>query len=166
MARQKVLNLAPTMNRMLVQDQHDGTRNATEQVSEKGNDLIAGDRFAIGLEVQLDFVSSRTHTQGADQVHALIVLDAGAQGRRLAAWCPGAFERRDQRKPTLIRENQGCPPLLPLFLYAAKRNASNGQWLHLCDATRAVAVFGNSKPDGAKDTRRCLGDSAPETDPR
>jgi hypothetical protein len=165
-AQQKIFNLTATMNRMLVPDHYDGPRGATEQVFQKDNDFISSDRGAIGLQVQLDLAFPRTYTQGSDQVQALVVFDTRANGRGLPARCPSAFERRDQRISTFIEENEGCAKLLPLFLYVARCNVSNVQWLRHRGATRGVVVFGNSSLAAAKDTRRYGSDSALETDPR
>ncbi len=164
--RQKGLNLTAAMNRMLIPHQHDRTSDATEQVFEKGHHFVSAERGTIGLNVQLDLAFPRTRAQGADQVHALIVSDARTDGGSLPARCPGPFERRDERKPTFIEKNEGGAQHLPLFLYAARHSVSNGRSLHHRAAKHAVAVFGNSTPGVARDTRCRSGDSARETDPR
>ena len=166
MAQQKIFNLTATMNRMFVPDHYDGPRDAAEQVFQKDNDFISSDRCAIGLQAQLDLAFPRTYAQDPDQVQTLVVFDTRAKGRGLPARCPSAFERRDQRISTFIEENEGCAKLLPLFLYAARCNVSNVQWLRHRGATRVVAVFGNSSRAVAKDTRRYASDSALETGPR
>lgn len=61
MAYQKILDFVAPMNWMLVPDHHDRTTNAPEQMLQKGNAFIAGDRLAIGLKVQFDFAFPRTH---------------------------------------------------------------------------------------------------------
>jgi len=144
MGSQKILDLPTTMNGMLVPDHHDGPRNATEQVLEKGHHFIASEWVAIGLQMQLDLAFPRTDAYGTNQVEAFIVFDTRANDRRLTARRPSPFERRDQRKPAFIGKNECRAELLPLFLYAARCSGSNGQSLPHRGAVRGVAVFGSS----------------------
>jgi hypothetical protein len=166
MACDKILNLAAAMNRMFVPHDNNRSGDTTEQVSEKDNHFLSAERCAIGLNVQSDLALVRTHTDGPNEIHTLIVFKTGANGRRLPAWGPGALERRDQRKPTFIRKNKGGTQRLPLFLYAAKHSVSNGQSPGHRDATRAVVVVGSSTAIAATDTKRRWGDNGRGTDPR
>lgn len=149
MTGQEILDLAATMNRVLVPDHHNGTRNAPEQMLQKKDDLIAAERDRIGLQMQLDLAFPRTHTYGTNQVEAVIVFDTRTNDRRSAARRPRPFERRDQRKATFIEKNERRAELLPLFLYAARGNVSSGQWPRHRGVARAVAVSGNSTRDVA-----------------
>ena len=99
--------------------------------------------------MQFDFAFPRTDTQGTDQVQAFLVFDARANDGCLAARCPRAFERRDERKPAFIRKNERRAELLPLFLYVARCNASSAQWPRHPGAKHGAAVFGNSSRDVA-----------------
>lgn len=107
MLRQKRLELAPSMDRMLIPDQDDRATDRVQQVTEKDDHLFAADGFCVGLNVQLDLALSRCHAQGTDQVQAFVVFETGTNGRRLPTRGPGPFERRHRRIPTFIRENQG-----------------------------------------------------------
>ena len=127
MTFQEVLHLATTMDRMLVPHQHDGPCDLRQQVLEKGDHFVPTDRVPIGLNVQLDLAFSRAHPHSTDQIEAFVVLNTGADGRRLSAWCPGALQWADQRKPAFIGKNQRGAQRLPLFLSAARYSVSNGR---------------------------------------
>ena len=61
MAGQKILDFTATMNRVLVPDHHNGSRNAMEQMLQKDDDFIAGERDGMGLKRQLDLAFPRAH---------------------------------------------------------------------------------------------------------
>lgn len=166
MRTQKVFDLLPPMNRMLIPDQHNRASDATEQGLEKDHDFITSDGFVMGVQMQLDLPLSRTATPGPHQVQPRIVLNTGANHRRLTAWGPSPFEWGDQRKPTFVEKNEGCAQVLPLFLSVAKRSVSNEPGRPRPDARRAVAVFDNSSPAAVRDTKWYSIDSAPETNPK
>ncbi len=118
------------------------------------------------LQVQLDLASRGRHTQGTDQVQALIVFQTGAQGGRLPTRSPSPLQRRDQRKARFIGKNESCAQFTAVFLYAARYTASNGQWLFHLAPNRDAAVFENSSQDGATGTKRCSNDSVRGTTAR
>ena len=96
MTFQEVLHLAATMDRMLVPDQHDRACDLTQQVLEKGDHFVPTDRVPIGLNVQLDLAFGRAHPHSTNQIEAFVVLNTGADGRRLSAWRPGLPQWTDQ----------------------------------------------------------------------
>jgi hypothetical protein len=149
MGNQKILDDPATMDRVLVPDHHDGPRNKSEQMLEKGNDFLARECVVIGLQIQLDLAFPRTDADGANQVEAFIVFDTCANDRRFTARGPRPVERRDQRKATFIEKTKRRAELLPLFLYVARCNVSNVQSPRHRGATHAVAVVGNSTRDVA-----------------
>ena len=149
MTAQEILDLAATMNRMLVPDHHDGPWNVPQQMLQKDDDLLAAERDRVGLQMQLDPAFPRTHTYGTNQVEAVIVFDTRTNDGCSPARCPCPFERRHQRKATFIKKNERRAELLPLFLYAARCNVSSAQWTCHRGAVRAVAVSGNSTRDVA-----------------
>jgi hypothetical protein len=134
------------MNRMLIPHQYDGPCDLTQQGLEKGDHFVATDRVPIGLNVRLDLAFGRAHPHSTNQIETFVVLNTGADGRRLSAWRPRALERADQRKPAFIGKNQGGAQRLPLFLSAARHSVSNGRPLHRRVRTCAVGVFGSSTP--------------------
>lgn len=84
MLGQKIFDLPPTMNRMLVPDHDDGTRNTPQKVFQKENDFFPGDCLGMGLRMQFNFALFWTDADRSDEIQALLVIDAGAQNRRLA----------------------------------------------------------------------------------
>jgi len=166
MARQECLHVTSAMNGVLVPQHDDRSRHDAQQMLQKTDHTIAGHRLQARLAVQLHLASCRAHTDGPDQVHALVMLDACANGRRLPTRCPGALERRNQRKAAFIQENQGRAPLMPLFLSAARRNASNGQSPHRRAAALVAVGAGSSSPVAATGTTCHWHDSGSETTPR
>lgn len=165
-ALQKEAHLDAIMNGVLVPHQDDRTVNDAEQVNQKQDDLLPVDRCCVRVHMQSDPTSARRHTQGSDQVQSLIVLNARADRRGLPARRPGPLERRDERKACFIKENQSRPKLLPLFLSAARCNASSAQWLRHRGAGAGVGASDSSTPDGAASATRRWACSAPETGPR
>ncbi len=95
MGGQKILDYPAPMDRVLVPDHHDGVRNTTKQMLEKGNDFLACECGAIGLQMQLDLAFSRTDTYRTNQVEAVIVFNTRTNVGRFTARCPCPFERRD-----------------------------------------------------------------------
>lgn len=93
MGGQKILDDPATMDRVLVPDHHDRSRNTTEQVLEIGHNFLARECVAIGLQMQLDLALSRTDTYSTNQVEAFIVLDTRANDGRFTARGPRPFER-------------------------------------------------------------------------
>ena len=116
--------------------------------------------------MQLDLAPRRRHTQSANQVQALIVFETRTNPGSLPARCPSPLERRNQRKPAFIGENERCAQLTPLFLSAARHSVSIGQWLPHHAPNCAVGVFGNSSRDIATRTTRCSNGSERERGPK
>jgi len=96
-----------------------------QQMRKKTDHGLTADRLAMGLQVQLDLAPRGSHAQCAHQIQTRIVFETRANPRRLPARRPGPFERRDQRKPAFIGENQGRFEFMPLFLSAARHGVSN-----------------------------------------
>jgi len=98
----KILDLGTTMDRVFVPQQDDGSSDRLHQVHEKSNDFLSGDRFAMGLKMQGEFTCLGRHGEAADQIQALVVVQAGILGWGFAAQRPGPFERRDLRKTRFV----------------------------------------------------------------
>ncbi len=135
-------------------------------MQQKPDDFIPTERFTIRLKMQLDLAPRGSHTQPANQIQALIMIETRAHGRRLPARCPRPLERRHQGKACFIRENEGRPKFTPLFLSVARHSVSNARWLHRLAPDSAAGAFGNSNPVVAGGTTRRSTDSALGTDPR
>jgi hypothetical protein len=95
MTCQERFDLLATMDWVLIPDHHDRARNAAEEVFQKEQDLVPRDGGAIGLQMQLDPALLGADAQRPNQVQPLVVLDAGANRRRLPTRGPRPFERRD-----------------------------------------------------------------------
>lgn len=95
-ARQPVFHLAATVDRMSIPDHANRSFDLMQQVPQKSDYFVPTDRSPMRLQVQLDLASRRRHTQGTDQVQALIVFQTGAQGGRLPTRSPSPLQRRDQ----------------------------------------------------------------------
>jgi hypothetical protein len=96
-----------------------------QQPSQEFNHLFACHAPLVQLYPQLDPSRFRRDQQGADQIGTLMMVEAGANCRRLTARRPSALERTNQRLATFIEENKGCAKGLPLFLSTASDNVSN-----------------------------------------
>lgn len=133
---------------------------------EKSDHLLPADRVTTGLQTQLDLAFPWTHAQGANQVQALTVVKTCVNGGSLPTWRPSPFERRDQRKPAFIGENEGGAEFTPLFLSVARDSVSNGQSRPRLAPDSAGVAFGNSNRVVARGTKRCSHDTVRETGPR
>ncbi len=132
--RGKFRGIVAFMNRMLIPDHDHRAGHLAEQM-------------------HLDLPGGR-QTPRPDQIQALGMFEAGAQHGRSPAPGPGAFERRDQRKPAFIGENQGCLALTPLFLSAARRRASNAEAPPRRVRAVDAGVSANSSPFAARAATR------------
>lgn len=123
----KRLNFLPFVNRRVIPDQHHRAVDTLQQIAQEIDHLLACQIALVHLRPQLDPLSFGCYQQRADQVRSLLMLQAGANCRRLTARCPSALERTNQRLATFIEENKGCAQGLPLFLSTASDNVSNGR---------------------------------------
>src|SRR5690606_10714614 len=124
------------------------------------------DRVAMRLKVQADLAPSRRHTETADQVEPVMMIQPGVLGGRLAARCPGALQRRHRRKPRFIEKKQPGLEINPLFLSAAKRSVSNARSLVHRAPGFYAAAFDCSSPYAASSTKHCSYDTGSQTGPR
>ena len=158
----KLLDQFAVVNRMVIPHQHDGTVHFAQQVAEESNHLLPGDVHVVKTSVHSDTLLFRTDQHSPDDIDATVMRDTGAHNRRLAAGCPGAFERRNQRKSAFILETKRCAKITPLFLSAAMCNASSARWLHRRAAMPAVVVSGCSTPCVAVNATHCWGGISPQ----
>jgi hypothetical protein len=95
-----------------------------------------------------------------------VMIQTGAQARRLPDRSPGSLERRNQRKTLLIQQNQGRAQGEPLFLSVATLLPSISRWPRHRAAAQSVAVSGCSISFAGASTRRRSADSVCQTDRR
>ena len=162
----KRLHTGATMDRMFIPYKNDGTGNLLQQMGQKTFHFISCDRASMRLEVQADLAPSRRHTDTADQVEPVMMIQTGVLGGRLPAWRPGVLQRRHRRKPRFIEKKQPGLEINPLFLSAAKRSASNEQSLAHCAPGSSAAAFDYSSPYVASSTKHCSYHSGCQTVPR
>lgn len=105
MSDEKGFDLTAAMDRMPIPNHDQRTTDLPQQMFQKSNHMLTVQSLPRRLETQLELAPARRDTYCPDQVQALVVLDTGAQHRRLPAWRPGPFERRDQGKAAFIGEN-------------------------------------------------------------
>jgi hypothetical protein len=158
MAFQELLHCTASMDRMSIPQQHNRPSNVVQQVPQKGDHLRTTHAMPMRMHMQFDPPLTGTDAQRSQQIEALVMLGAGADGRRLSARCPGAFQRAEQGKATFVGKNQRSPNRLPLFLSAARRSAANERWLVHRGRTCDVAGVGNSSQVVATDTIHRLDD--------
>src|SRR5215210_4542752 len=82
------------------------------------------------------------------------MVDGRPLDRCLTPPRPSPFERRNQRKPTFILQNEGSAQLATLFLSWAVLLSSIARWLPHRGATVAAAVVGYSSPSAASHARQ------------
>ena len=99
----KIFDLGAAVNRMSVPHQDDRSSAGIQQVLEETNDFLACDRFTIGLQMQFDLAFSRSHADTANQIQALVVMEARGSGRCMAAQRPCAREWRYLRKAGFVQ---------------------------------------------------------------
>jgi hypothetical protein len=162
----KHLHAGATMDRMFIPHQNDGAGNLLQQMDQKRFHFFSRDGSTMPLEVQADFTPSRRHTQAADQVEPVMMIQTGVLGGRLPAQCPGALQRRDRRKPRFIEKKQPRLEINPLFLSVAKRSVSNAQSLAHCAPGSAAGAFDYSSPCAASSTKHCSYDTGSQLVPR
>ena len=104
MLSDELLDQLALMNGMVIPHQDDRTMDLAQQVFEEGDDLLTGERAMMQSSGQVNALPCWANQQGADDIDTTVMRDAGMHHRRLTPWCPSAFERRNQGKPTLILE--------------------------------------------------------------
>ena len=153
MLSNKRLDFLPSMNRRVIPNHHQRPRYLLQQLPQEIDHLLTGQIALIQLHPQLDPMRFGGDQQGANQVRPLVMLQTGANRRRLAAWRPSALEGTDQIFATFIEENKGRSQALPLFLSTASDTVSNKQSPFRRVGKLGVAAFGNSNSFGATNAR-------------
>lgn len=92
----EILNQTPLVNGMVVPDQNDGTRDATQDLLEKEDHVFTAQIGLKGSHRQLHFSSTWTDQESSQQVQTLMVRQAGTHVRGLSTRCPAAAQRRNQ----------------------------------------------------------------------
>ena len=151
---QEDLHQFALMDRMVIPHQHNRSADAPQQGSQKGDHFFATQGATMRADHQFQPTTFRRNQHGPQQIQSVVMIQTGAHAGRLAAWRPGPFERRNQRKTALIFDHQRRVQVTPLFLSAARcSDASVPQHDHR-DQTDGAAVVDNSTPAAARCARR------------
>ena len=122
----------------------------------------------VPIRVHREFEVS---TAGADQqsphqIQSLVMIQAGAQARRVPARRPTVFERRHQAKAIFVFQNQPSMQFTTLFLSLAARASSTARSVPHRAGSPAVAAAGCSNPCGSTTATRHWAHSALQTTPK
>jgi len=165
LASDERLNLLPTdMNWGVIPDQHDRTRDVSQHGFQKPEDVVTRQRIGRALNAHPQPPTFGRDHQSADQVQAVMMVQTGPDLGRLSDWAPTALQGRNQRKALLIQPNQRCLKGQPLFLPLVARWSASHQPPRHPARQGPVAAFDGSISSGARDAKRCWGDSAPRID--
>ena len=151
---QKILNRFALVNGMTIPDQHDRSRNETENLSKKMDHLFAGETMPVRTNTQPNSFALGRDQQRSQQIETLVMIDGSPLDRRLAAPRPGPFERRNKRKTAFIFQNQSSAQLATLFLSVAVLLPSTARWQLRPDAVVDVVGVGCSNPSAASRARQ------------
>ena len=146
-----------SVERASVPEKDERTFEVTAKVSEELPDLFSPD-VLVGVKTS---VESKAFSLGRDR--------DGGDGRDFSPasgdherWCfafnrPGSLEIGNERESALIQEYQAGSKPIGLFLYAAKRDTSNNEWLVRDVLWPFSAASGNSSPSRPSDSKdlRC-----------
>ena len=149
----ELLNKLAFMDGMVIPHQNDLTRNCSQQLLQKSDDLFTTQAVTIRANGQFDLAPSWANQQRTQQVQPLVMRQAGAEGGRMSTRRPTPFERRDQREAAFIFKYQRGQQLTPLFLSLARPTASRKQWLPRHVGSPGVAPSGCSSPCDPSHTR-------------
>lgn len=153
--------LSANMDRRVIPNQHDRTRDVGQQGLQILQNVVTRQGLGRALNAHPQPPAFGRDHQGADQVQAVMVVQAGPDLRRLSDWAPTAFQGRNQRKALLIQPNQRRLKGQPLFLPSGAWWFASAQLPRRPVQREPVAVFDGSTSSGARDAKHCWGDSAP-----
>ena len=164
--RHKFLNHLALVDRMAVNDQHQGSGYNPQKLFQKGDHLFTGQSMPVGLNTEPYPSALGRNQQRTQKIETLIVSDAGPLAGGLASSGPGAFERRDQREAAFIFQNEGRAQLATLFLSWVALPLSNVPPRPHPVARGSVGDVDCSSPSAASRARQHWGCSGPQTTPR
>lgn len=122
----KLFDQFSLMNGMIIPNENNFTSNYPKQLLQKYHDLHTGQRASEGTDAQLEtFFTMIRNEHSTQQIQSLMVVQAGANDRRLSTRRPSPFQWRNERKAAFIFKNQRSFQLTPLFLSWAKCISSN-----------------------------------------
>jgi hypothetical protein len=162
MLDQELPDLAPAMNRPAVPEQVDRSAEVTQEVTEEGLDIEAGEIVGATPEVESHSPSPGRYRQAAADRQPVVPV-AVPDARCLSLGRPGAVDIRDQQEPALIDEDEVGAASSGVFLSAAIRSASTERWRARRARPRGARASGSSSPGPSAPSRHGRGDSTPRT---
>jgi hypothetical protein len=161
----KVLNKLVLMDGMVIPDQDNLAWNGPQNLLQENHHLFATQAAPKRTGCQPDS-TIQADQQCTQQVQPLVMLQAGANGRRVPAWCPAALERRDPRKAAFIFKDQRGSQFTPLFLSLARPCVSSKQFSPRRAGSPDAAPSGCSNPSDPLHTTHHSTHSVLRTAPR
>lgn len=154
MATKVVAHHAPPMNRTTIPDHLDRPRHLVQQLPQKSHHLFAGNILPMKLRIQSQMPVTWRDSDARNNRDAIPPVTM-PQERCFSDRCPCSPNGGDEQKTTLIKEGQVRAAFPSLFLYAAKRNASNVRWPFRRAAWRAAPAFERSSANRLSIVARC-----------
>src|SRR5271157_3148089 len=146
-------HLAP-MNRMSIDNQHQGSRHDPQELLQEGDHLCSSQRMPIRLNAQLYLSALRRNQQRSQQIETLVVGDAGPSLGGLPSPRPSPLQWRHHGKASFILQSEGSAQLARLFLSSATLPPSTWRSLHHPAAAAPVEAVGCSSPSAASRAKR------------
>ncbi len=152
MSFKEFANELGTVERASVPKKEDCPPKMPTKVPEKLLDLSGSDVF-VGMESSIES-QSVSLGRDSDGRNGRDFCPASGNGnsRSFSFSSPSFLNVGDERKPALIQEYQVGSKPTGLFLYEAKRDTSNNEWLAPCVPWLSSVVFGSSTPENPSDS--------------
>ena len=128
--------------------------------------LFTSQIVPIRVHREFEAPAAGADQQSTHQIQSLVMVQAGAQARRVPAPSPAVFERRHQAKATFIFQNQPSLQFTTLFLSLAEPASSTARSVPRRVGSPAVAAAGCSTPCGSATATRRWVHSALQTTPK
>lgn len=140
-----------------IPEEKDRATKMPEKMPQKRDDIQAVEIVGAHADIESQSLPPRGKDQSVEDRNPILLVEIVDLGS-LPPKCPCPLDVRDEQEPTFVEKNQmGLEPF-GVFLYAAKCNASNVQWLHRPFAGLAAPVSGNLTPNWSKVSKHGNGD--------
>ena len=136
----KLFNQFSLMDGMIIPNENNFTSDRSKQLLQKYHDLHTCQRASEGTDAQLETIFPMIRNEhSTQQIQSLMVVQAGANDRRLSTRRPSPLQWRNKRKAAFIFKDQRRFQLTPLFLSWAKCISSNALSPHRLAGALGVA---------------------------
>lgn len=117
-----------SVNGAAIPEQHNGSAQVAQEVTQEADDLHPGNVGAVETEVKSKALSRWGDTDGGDGRNPLPRV-AVSKDRGLADWRPGLSHVRDEEEAAFVEEHEMGSKSLGFFLTRATPASSNWRWL-------------------------------------